>query len=334
MRILLAIVVIAALGWSGYWFIGSRTVEASLRDWLEARQAEGWLVENGEISTIGFPNRFDTTLSDLELADPDTGVAWRAPFLKIFALSYRPHHVIAIWPERQTVATPYETVTITSSDLRGSLVFEPGPALRLDRATIEFDRLGLVSTAGWQASSAGGQLAVRQTPLETNTYDLSFQARDVTLPGRYREMLSDRGLVREDLAALSLDATVAFDAPWDRTAIEERRPQPRRIEVRLVRATWGDLDLRLAGELDIDDRGTPSGEITVKATNWQEILDLARSSGAVPEAIAPLIETGLRTLARMSGNRDTIDVPLTFSGGRMSLAGLVPLGPAPVFYLR
>jgi hypothetical protein len=334
MRILLAIVIIAALGWSGYWLLGKQTVERGMTGWLEARQVEGWLVESGEVSTTGFPNRFDTTLSDLELADPDTGVAWRAPFLQIFALSYRPHHVIVVWPDRQTLSTPYQTITLTSSNMRGSMVFAARSDLRLDRVTVEFDNAGLVSTLGWQASSKGGQLAVRQTPVVENTYDVSFQARDLLLPGRLKDALASSGVVQEELAALSVEATVAFDAPWDRFAIEQRRPQPRNIELQLARASWGKLDLRLAGELAIDARGQPEGEITIKATNWREILSLAQATGALPSAIAPLVERGLATVARLSGNRDSIDVPLTFGDGRITLGGLIPLGPAPLIYLR
>lgn len=334
MRILLTIVVIAALGWSGYWFVGSRAAERGIETWLDTRQAEGWLVESGEVSTTGFPNRFDTTLTDLELADPETGVAWRAPFLQIFALSYKPNHVIVIWPDRQTVSTPYQTVTLTSSGLRGSMVFDPGPSLRLDRTTVEFERAGLASTLGWAASSGGGQLAVRQAPEAVDTYDLAFRSDDLVLPGRLKDTLAKKGVVDEELASVSIDATIAFDAPWDRRAIEERRPQPTRIDLTLARASWGKLDLRLAGDLDIDARGVAKGEITVKATNWREILQLAEATGAVPQSLVPLLESGLRTVARLSGNRDTIDVPLAFKDGRITLAGLIPLGPAPLFYLR
>lgn len=334
MRSLLALVLFMGLGWSGYWFLGAQAKERAIAGWLEERRAEGWVVETGAIVTRGFPNRFDTTIENIELADPETGVAWSAPFFQILALSYRPHHVIAVWPERQTIATPYQTLTLTSGGLRGSLEFVPGLDLRLDRGIVEFDRAGLVSTLGWQASAQAGQLAVRQTPVRDNTYDLSFRAADLVLPGRLKDALAREGLVDEDLAALDLAATVTFDEPWDRRAIEDRRPQPRRIDLDLARATWGELDLRLAGELRIDGRGRPDGEITVKATNWREILTLAEASGALAPQVADLMERGLTTVARLSGNPDTIDVPLGFDDGRITLGGLLPLGEAPRLILR
>lgn len=330
MRILLAVILLAALGWSAYWWLGKSALERSLAAWFEARAAEGWVVHHQGIATTGFPNRFDTTIEGLELADPETGVAWSMPQLRVHALSYRPHHVILVWPETQVFATPREKVTITGADMRGSAVFVPGRALTLDRATIAFDTIGLSSTAGWSAAFAKGQLSLRRTPgAADHRYDIALSARDLTLPSRLARALSQRGLVTDRAQMLTLEATVLFDAPWDRRAIEDRRPQPREIDLALARAAWGRLDLKLAGRLAVAPDGLPEGSLTVKATNWREILSVAESAGAVPAGLAPLLERGLSQLARLSGNPATLDVPLRFEAGVVTLGGLVPLGPAP-----
>jgi hypothetical protein len=334
MRILLAVILLAALGWAAYWFIGARAVERGLTNWFEMRADEGWVVGTGSVNTIGFPNRFDTTIRDIDLADPDTGWAWSAPFFQILALSYRPHHVIAVWPERQTIATPFQTITMTSNALRGSVVFAGGTMLRLDRATVEFTDVGLASTRDWRAVLAEGQLALRQTPATGNSYDLMFSSRDMTLPRSVTGLLARSDLVGDTVQHLSLDASVVFDAQWDRRAIEVRRPQPREIDLRLARATWGELDLMIAGQLTVDDVGMPTGNLTVKATNWREMLALARAAGVLSDRVAPLLEGGLARMARLSGNPGTLDVPLRFERGRVSLGGVLPLGPAPRLVLR
>jgi len=333
MRILLAVVLLAALAWSGYWWLGKTAVERSLTAWFAARAAEGWVVNYDALRTTGFPNRFDTTIRNLELADPDTGVAWSMPFFQILALSYRPHHVIVVWPDRQLFATPQEKVTVTSSTMRGSAVFVPGRALRLDRTTVEFDTLGLSSTAGWAARLARGQLALRRTPVADTSYDIAFAAHDMKLPNRFTDALAERGLVEDSAERMSVDATVVFDNQWDRRAIEDRRPQPREIDLSLAHARWGELDLKLAGRFDVAPGGIPDGQITVKATNWREILTVAETAGLVPPALAQLLERGLSQLAGLTGNPATIDVPLRFADGGMTLGGLVPLGPAPRFVL-
>lgn len=334
MRFLLVAVVVAALGWSAYWFFGARGTEQALRNWLELREAEGWVVSASDISTKGFPNRFDTTLTDLELADPETGVAWQAPFFQIFALSYKPHHIVAVWPDRQKLATPNQVVSITSADMRGSILFEPGVDLALDRTTIEFDSMGLVSTADWNAALENGLMSVRQTPDADNSYDFSLKATGLQMPRGARNAVSDSDMVSDRLETIQIDATIVFDAPWDRNAIEDQRPQPRRIDLKQARATWGQLDLRIAGAVTVDSNGTPSGEVTFKATNWREILQLAEETGAIPKELGGMVEGGLNMIARMSGNSKTIDVPLAIKDGRVTLGGLIPLGPAPNLTLR
>ncbi|MCA8881926.1 MAG: DUF2125 domain-containing protein [Rhodobacteraceae bacterium] len=334
MRFLFAVVFLAALAWSGFWWVASSTVEKGLTGWLDARRADGWVVAYDSLDTEGYPSRLDTTITGLELADPATGVSWTAPMFQILALSYKPHHVIVVWPHDQTWASPFETVAVTSETMRGSAVFEPGPSLALDRSTVEFAGVGLSSSAGWTASLAKGQLAVRRTPAIQNSYDFAFETTDLRLPEGMAKSLDRPGIAGDVVERLSAQATVVFDAPWDRFAVEKRRPQPRQIHLDLARATWGELDLKIAGAVDVDTDGSPTGEMTVKATNWREILDLAVAGGAIPESIAPLIESGLKSLARLSGNPDTIDVPIQFAKGRMTLAGLVPLGPAPRLVLR
>ncbi|OSP56482.1 DUF2125 domain-containing protein [Pseudoruegeria sp. SK021] len=336
MRILLAVIILAALGWTGYWFIGARTAETAVQDWLAMREAEGWVVSASDVSTGGFPYRFDTSITDLDLADPDTGLAWRAPLFQILALSYNPNHVLVFWPERQSIATPLQTITVTSNNMRGSAIFHRGSDLELDHATIEFDTVGLVSTLGWNAALDHGQFAIRQTPVSPLSYDIALDARDLILPDRLTEPLRARGMASDTVQTLKLDATVTFDAPWDRLAIEQRRPQPTRIKLTTARASWGELDLQISGDLAIDPRGTPSGEITIKARNWKDMLQLARNVGAIPDSLYPIIESGLSTLARLSGSadKDTITAPLTLRDGRVTLGGLIPLGPTPRMILR
>jgi len=334
MRILLAVILLAATAWSGYWFLGAQAAERGLGDWFDARAAEGWVVGYGSLRTAGFPNRFDTTLRDVRLADPATGWAWSAPMFQALALSYRPRHMIAVWPDRQTLATPLQTITISSDRMRGSVVVEDLQAFALERATIEFASVGIASTADWRASLALGQLALRRTPAAPGGYDIALTATDLTLPRAITGVLAQSQMTGDTVQRLSLDARVVFDAPWDRAAIEMRRPQPRRVEITLARASWGALDLRIAGDLDVDARGVPDGSLTVKATNWREMLAIAQAAGLVPAALAGLLEGGLARMARLSGNPDTLDLPLRFAGGRVSLGGVLPLGPAPRLVLR
>ena len=42
---LLLLLVIAALGWGFYWYVGAQATERGLAAWLDARRGEGWTAE-------------------------------------------------------------------------------------------------------------------------------------------------------------------------------------------------------------------------------------------------------------------------------------------------
>jgi len=287
----------------------------------------------GTLDVQGFPNRFDVVFQDLMLADPATGLAWGAPRFQIDALSYRPSHVIAVWPDTQRIATPQEKFQIESRDMRASLVMAPDTALAPRRMTLTADYLRVIPEARPEETTALSTLSLAAERQEGTTYRLGLRAEGLTLASRARARLDPDTRLPDRISGFTADVTATFDKPWDRTAIERARPQPTHLRVRLAEGRWGDLHLQAAGEVNVTPEGWPEGEITLKARNWREIVTILRSAGALPESMARSIEQGLGMMARLAGNPDTLDIPLGFGSGRMWL-GPVPLGPAPRLRLR
>lgn len=328
MRRIIFLVVFVVLAWGGYWVVGSVALDRGLRAWIDDRRGEGWVAEYADLRVQGFPNRFDTTFTELDLADPDTGLAWTMPFFQILALSYRPNHVIAVWPNQHRIATPQERLTVTSASMQASVVVEPGTDLVLDRASLVAEALGVTSTAGWQSGAAELRLASRQTPVAANSHDVAIEALRVRVAAPLKRQLDPLGALPQEIETLRIETEIAFDAPWDRFAIERARPQPTAIDLQDLTAIWGDLELRAAGDVTVDEAGLATGEITVKAVNWRQMLDIAVASGALPEASRTSVESALELLAGMSGRADTIDAPFAIRSGRLFF-GPIPLGTVP-----
>lgn len=333
MRTLIWIVVVLSLLWGGYWFVGARGVETGLTAWLEARRAEGWLAEYSDITTRGFPNRFDTTISDFELADPGTGLAWTMPDFQILTLSYTPNHIIVAFPSTQTIASPIEKIAVDSDLMRGSVVFVPKTSLEIDRTSFELSNLSVSSSLGWATRVESGQFATRRSADRPLAHDVYFRASRVAPSRQLLGLLDPRSVLPETFEGVTLDATVTFNAPWDRFALERGRPDPAEIEIRTFDAGWGEITLQAAGMLTVDTLGRPEGRLDVRARNWRDMLRVARESGLVPAKVAPTVENALELLAGMSGNPETIDAPLTFRRGTMFFGGL-PIGAAPVLTIR
>ncbi len=333
MRKLLLLVIVAGLGWSAYWFLGARGVETATRGWLEDRREEGWQVEYSDLSVKGFPNRFDTTISDLILTDPDTGLSWQAPFFQLFALSYQPNHLIAIWPNEQSFATPFQKVRITSENMRASLVVKPGQALELDRANLTMDTANFISTDGWEAGFESLRAGVRETERQPNTYDIAVKA-DTLRPGeRFQSFVDRSGQLPEVIDGVNLDLVVRFVAALDRRTIEDRRPDIAALEINDARGTWGELALRAAGDMQVDAQGYPDGDLDLNARNWRKMLALSVEAGAMSADAARAAEFALGLLAGVSGGEESLDASLSFSDGRTFL-GPIPIGKAPKLNLR
>jgi len=333
MRLLLILIIAAAALWSGYWVIGSRGVESDVLAWFDERQKAGWIAENSGINTAGFPNRFDTTITELELADPASGLAWSAPFFQLLRLSYQPNHVIAVWPREFAVSTPQKRVAVTNDRARASLVFKPGTRFELDRTTVIFEQVHLQSSTGWTAEMDEGRFATRPSDATDGAIDVAFQAKGLRPANDGLRRLADTGYVPGLVQNLKIDATLKFDAPWDLTAVETSRPAITAIDLNLLQITWGKLELWAAGELTVDGAGRATGEVTVKAKNWRELYQIAVASGWIPQRIAGALKSALNLLAGLSGSPKTLDAPLTIADGEVSF-GPISIGTIPPVKLR
>lgn len=326
---LVTLAVIAALGWGGYWFVGASALERALGGWIDGRASVGWAAQAGTLATRGFPNRFDTTFEDLHLSDPASGLSWRAPKFQLLQLSYKPNHVIAVWPGAQVFGYAGQEITVTGAPLRASVEVAPGPALPLRNATIEA-REARASTDLGAAALAAGQVSIRATPgaEEPNSYDLFAEATGLAPPPDWLTAIGAPQSLPERIETLSLMATVLFDKGWDISALEDARPQPRRIRVDALNAQWGTLALTANGTLTLGPDGTPSGKLALRATNWREIVTLAQASGKIAAQDLATLTRGLEMLASLKGDPETLDIPLGFDGGQVRI-GPVPVMAAP-----
>ena len=328
MRPLLYLIVTLTLAWSGYWFVASSGTKAGLVSWFQAREIEGWQAEYSDLSVGGFPNRVDASFTEIALADPDTGLAWTAPFFQLLALSYRPNHVIAVWPNEQVISTPQEKLTVTSAKMQASLVVAPEVSLPVERSNFASESLAISSDAGWSMQSDSLRIAVRAVEGAENLYDFAYQAEGVAPPSFLRT-----SVLPAKMSAMDLDMQVGFDRPWDLRALEDRRPQPTTLTIRTAKAAWGDLSFQMAADLTMDEVGSPTGEATLRLNNWRDMMAMLRESGQVASASLDTAEPVMALLASLSGSRDDIDVTLRFANGA-ALVGIIPIGTAPKLTLR
>jgi hypothetical protein len=209
----------------------------------------------------------------------------------------------------------------------------PRSDLQLQDMAVTTARWGITSPEGTLWSAEALTLSVQQDETTPELYAFVANAPNFKpggVPRRQFRIPQDWPIAFD---SLKLEALVRFDRPFDRRTIEEARPQPRRIDLPLAEAVWGSLLLRSAAALDVSEDGLLTGEWSLQARNWQDMLALAENAGTLPSQLRPQLDNILAALARGSGNPDAIDVTLTLRNGQIFL-GFIPLGQAPRVILR
>lgn len=330
MRRLITILLIGSALWSGYWFVGKTAKQTVLETWFADRRDAGWTADYSDFRVVGFPNRFDSRFTDLNLRSPLTGFGWQASRFHILALSYKPNHIIAVFPDTQKLSLALEDVSVSSSEMMASVVFEPDTNLAVSRIQLLTMGLGLKGDIGWNAGAEKLSLSTRQNEGVKFAHDVIFDAADVTPTRAFRSGLDPKGRLPATIKTLYLDMMLGFNAPWDRVAIESGAPEVTQIKLNNLDMAWGVLGLSATGTLDVAKDGAIKGRLSLEIINWREVLELTVTSGLLDQKTADTIGRGLELLTFGSDDPNSLAVPLVLVDGSMAL-GPIPLGFAPRF---
>jgi len=323
MRALTVLVILAFAGWSGWWWVAADQARKGAEAWFAAQAS----ASHAGISVAGYPNRVDLTVTEPALTDAASGFGWQAPFVQVFAMTWKPWHLIAAFPERQAVATPFGLAEVASTRLQASLVLVPGVDLALDRVQVAAEGLALTPPAGLGdvVGAESASFALRQAAGLPLGYDLGLDLRGLSPGAGVAYALATAGLPGR-VDRLHLDAVVTLTAVLDRHA-GARQPQLAALRLRSAALVYDDMTASATGELVPDARGFAEGRIEVRVTGWRKALAVQVAVGALaPEARAGW-ESALAALQEADG---TLVVPLVLSGGRISFGPFV-LGAAPFF---
>ncbi|AHD08645.1 DUF2125 domain-containing protein [Phaeobacter gallaeciensis] len=327
------LLLIAACVWSLYWAIAGWGLRQGLDGWFAEQQRQGWQADYAALHTTGFPLHHHHRITTPALADPGTGLAWRADWLDIRSL--------AIWPGTLTLRLPPTpqklsyfdaTTTIQADGLRADLQLAPGSALDLEELRAQSNDWSLKSDDKLDLSGETFALEMSQIG-DPAQYQISARAEGVLPHPLLRQRLAATQGVPDRLDVVAIDMEVHFDTGWDRNAIELRRPQPREITLHLAEARWGPMRIKATGDISLDETGLPEGDLALQVENWQDILQMAETAGNLPPRVRAGIEQVLQVFAGLGGNHRDLDLPLTLKSGYVAL-GPLPIGPAPRLVLR
>ena len=327
MKWMFKLLIMAAILWSGYWFVGAKAQKELFATLLSNSRNTGWTAESQTLGVQGFPNRFDTTLTHLDIQDPTGQWGWQAEAFQIKALSYSPDHVILAWPGAQVFNTPAGRLTLNAQLLRASLVLTPTPDLPLSRLQLEGAGLHLEAGAGWLAEIATLNAALFQNDSTKTRYHLGIDATGITPPARFTSRLGGGGNLPALISHLHIAAQVDFDREINRLAFSTGQPPlPTGAEIEPSRIIWGGSTLEVSGRLTANPAGYLDGILQLKAHNWQPLFAvfLRASQLGITEKLT------LKRALDAASSTGELALTLTFANGETRI-GPVRIGPAPAY---
>ena len=324
--ILIGAALLGALAWTGWWYALARGQEAALAAWFDDRIRAGWQAEHEGIGLTGFPLRLEREIAGIRLADPRTGWAWTAPWLRVESATFSPSRLEVTWPGAQSLAVPGERTDITSGAMAASLELRPELAMGLVHASAEVARLDVLARSGWTARAGRVEADIAER-VNDDGYAITFRAENVIMPEPWMARIDPTGLAGRELERITFDGAAVFDAPLDRHLIEDGRLALRAMTIRRAGFQWGRMRLEATGAIKTDDRGYPKGKIKLTARHWREIIAMARRSGAIGADMAEALTTALELIALLGGDRDELDATLKFRDGEVWI-GPISIGRA------
>lgn len=319
---LIGVIVILFFLWAGYWFVGSTGLKGALERTFE----EDPRLETAGIRVAGFPNRFDTTLTQPRWQD--AGFAWSAPFFQSFSLSYRPTHLVFVWPQTQRITTPNTVIDIAQDDLRASMILDGISRLALDRISIVGEGITLSIGDAAVSQIETFRAATRRANDRGSLHDFAVEIQGFRSAVAESTALFANASGPPEPGNGRLSTTLRFTAPVERATVEQNRLLIESIEVSELDLTWGDLGLVGKGTIEVDSRGRLQGRLDLTLRNWRTWLQSAERTGLLRPEMVPTWEAAAEALASLDADPATLMAPLSFQNGFMSL-GPLPLGPAP-----
>jgi len=325
-------VVLAAAGWSLWWYAGARGQETGVALWLDGQRERGWLAEAGAIAVDGYPVDFALRAERLALADPRAGWAWNAPVLKAVSRAYQPTRIAVTWPGEQSVGVPGDLARIRTARMETVLDLRPGPAMELRQASTEIAALDITARSGWNAGAEALVFDLSERSIEfgpPNSYDLRLEADRLVLPRHIVERIDPTGWLKPRIDRMTVRAHGVLGEALGRATVESGWIALRAATIAEASFEWGEMRLVLRGAFEVDDDGYPVGKLEIEARQWRQMVRLAVRAGLIDRETARAVTSAVEFVTALADSGDDLIAPLRLSGGKIRL-GPFAIADAPL----
>jgi hypothetical protein len=301
-----ALVLIAAIAWSGFWFYAASEVGVRADAWRAQEAKSGRVYDCAKRTVAGFPFRFEVRCDGASVVLVSQ-TASNTPFtaklgeILVVAQVYDPKLVIAEFAAPASIAIPEQSpLRVDWSKARASVVGLPAVP---QRGSITFDDVAIdrINSASLQVPVARakhielhGRLA-EGSPTDRPVIETVFQMNDGSVQGVHPVLAEPFNAdVRAKLTGLKDFAP----KPWPER-FREIAAAGGKVEIVQSRIQQGEMISVAAGTLALNANGNLDGELQMTVTGLERIvpalgIDKILEQG-VPQATLDRVAPGVKT---------------------------------------
>jgi hypothetical protein len=351
----LALVLVLALGWAGFWFYAANRAQAALAAWNQREAAAGRVLSCTRQDFGGFPFRFEVGCGAPELQLTRAHLTLKAKDMHAAVQVYAPMLAIAEFAGPLTIADAQGHAAAIDWTL-AQMSVRVRPTAPPERVSLVLDQPSISPGAGAQAlaRAAHAEAHLREAPRlpqDPPAFDLALDLTQALFPGEPRvppvPIDAQIGATLHGLANFA-------PRPWQQV-LRDLQAASGSLEVSQARIRQGDVLVVGRGTLRLTARGALDGRIDLTVAGIEQLVTALGLDRAVGQAsqnaldrVAPglnldrlLGQRGNAALAAMGATmlgqpaelegRKAVTLPLRFTDGTVFLGPLKVGEVAPLY---
>ena len=305
MRFLIGFILLLALGWSGYWWVGARAQRQALETGVVSLNDAGYRIGYESHDLRGFPNRFDNRFTDLRVVSD--AWSWLADGFHAYALSYQPNHIILEFLGEHHVSLGDIGMRFSAEEALASLILRADTDDALKEAIFEAKEAVISFAEDATIQPARMQLSLREAE---RGYDFWLEIEDMLIPP-VGEGLSNR------IARIRMSGNLPGEARIGRDMLQSGL-RFERIDYSSIEILWDEMSATGDGAI-WDLSGEPEGGAELQLKDWQGFLPVVQNWAGLSDASLRIFEVLMemqdgRFVMSLKDGRLSFDyTPISFS---------------------
>lgn len=265
------LLILAALGWSAFWFWAAARASEAVDVWLAREAKLGRVYGCGERATRGYPFRIEVECREVSvrLAAEGGDIAATAPRFVALAQVYDPKRLIGELEGPVAAVLPDgRRADLSFADARASARVD---GRRLERASLAMTSPRLVVAEDEIGTAAAFEAHLRRAPDQAEgTYDLALTL-DRSVSPFFELAPVGAGPVSAELQLRASGLEDLRPGPLDER-LRRFAEAGGRARVDLLKVSRGDVAAEARGEAELDGQGRANGKFDVTARGIDELV--------------------------------------------------------------